>query len=127
MTLDEIDRELPNGFHDAEVRRLSVDFVARIATLELDLWIGSTDLPPDGGRETYRPATIELQGLSYVVVDPPDSTYPYARAKPIRIEISGGEHRADLPPLQPGAFASRFFVQEWNAFIAISALDARMK
>ena len=126
MTVTELDRELPNGFHDAQVRTIAVDFVARIVTIGLDLWSGSMDQPRGGGRETYRAAMLELRGLGYVVMEPPDARSSGAAAKPVRIDLCEVAASNNLPPPQAGAFVSRFFVQDWNAFITVSALDASL-
>jgi len=124
MTLDEIDSGLPNGFHDAEVSKLAVDFLQKTMTLDLDLWIGSMSMPLNAGRETYRTAKLELRNLAYFAVEPPDPKYPYAKPGAIKIDLCEVEDGSSLPAIQLGMFASRFFVNEWNAFIIVSALEA---
>jgi hypothetical protein len=41
MTLDELAVSLPNGFHDAELKTLALDYERREARLVLDLWSGT--------------------------------------------------------------------------------------
>ena len=43
MTLTDVDRELPNGFHDANLLRFAVDYAKATLSLDLDLWVGSPD------------------------------------------------------------------------------------
>jgi hypothetical protein len=93
-------------------------------TLDLDLWIGSMSMPLDAGRETYRAAKLELRGLAYFAVEPPDPKYPYAKPGAITVDLCDVEDGSSLPPIQSGMFASRFFVSEWNAFIIVSASEA---
>jgi hypothetical protein len=40
MTLQEIDNSLPNGLHDAQVRRVAIDYEKRIVKFSLLLWTG---------------------------------------------------------------------------------------
>ncbi|MGA2797903.1 MAG: hypothetical protein ABSE63_10010 [Thermoguttaceae bacterium] len=124
MTLDEIDSGLPKGFHDAEVSQLAVDFLQKTMTLDLDLWIGRMSMPLVADRETYGVAKLELRGLAYFAVEPPDPKYPYAKPGAITVDLCDVEDGSSLPPIQSGMFASRFFVSEWNAFIIVSASEA---
>ena len=61
MTLDELARTLPNGFHDAEVSTATLDYARGEARLILDVWIGDMEAPAKE-RETYR-----LAELTFVV------------------------------------------------------------
>jgi hypothetical protein len=40
VTLEDLENTLPNGLHDAEVHKLSVDYVGRTLTLDLSVWVG---------------------------------------------------------------------------------------
>ena len=46
MTLDELARTLPNGFHDAALHSLALDFNLRTAELLLEIWVGDPHAPP---------------------------------------------------------------------------------
>ena len=48
--IEELENTLPNGLHDAEVRRITVDYERRKVTLEVAVWVG--DEPPER-RESY--------------------------------------------------------------------------
>jgi hypothetical protein len=127
MTLDAVESSLPNGLHDALVHSLAVDFTTRVATLHLDIWIGDMEAPSRGGRETYRPARLELRGLAYLVSEPPDARYNYSEARPIKVDLCDADPTGPVPPLRPGDFAARFFVSAWNAFISVSARDTALE
>ncbi|MDO9022290.1 MAG: hypothetical protein Q8S73_31485 [Deltaproteobacteria bacterium] len=127
MTLDDLASDLPNGFHDAEVRKLTFDIAHRVARIDLDVWIGRIEAPPELGRETYRPAALDIHGVAYLVIEAPDPTYPYAKAGPISVDLCEPVDSGRLPPAQAGEFAARFFVNDWNSFISVSARDAALR
>lgn len=127
MTLAEIDAELPNGFHDAEVGRIDIDFRSRVVILELDVWIGDVGMPADAGRELYRPARLEVRGFSYFVVERPHSESPYAKPGPLELDFCGPEPIGDLPATRAGEFAATFFVADWNSCFSLSAADAELR
>ncbi len=129
MNLADLEQQLPNGFHDAEVSRISIDFLARNATLELEIWIGDMACPPEDGREVYRAARLELLGLAYLAMEPPDPNYGYLKERqpgPLDIDLSYVLSAEGHPLTQPGEFNARFFVYPWNSFIELSAVDARL-
>jgi hypothetical protein len=124
MTLDEVAGSLPNGFHDAELRAVTIDFVKREARLSLDIWIGDDD-----DREAYRRAELTLTGLIFWIVEPPDARYPYGQADHLIIDMGSvaslpREKQPTLPPIPESAFSNWLFVVEWNAFIYVAAEDA---
>src|SRR5580704_6466135 len=62
MTLRELEDTLPNGFHDAQIGSIAVDFLTASATLRLKIL---TSLP-DTEKETgvlYREIAVQLKGL----------------------------------------------------------------
>lgn len=72
--------------HDAQLHSIDVDYVARTASLDLDVWVG--DLSQQGhAREAYRHAKLALSGLVYFVVEPPDPGYAFNQPKPLRIDV----------------------------------------
>jgi hypothetical protein len=132
VTLEELDATLPSGFHDSYVSTLTIDYVQRKATLDIQVWIGSMAAPRGLDREKWRPGRLELSGLLFCAIDPPDSTYDYAKPAPLWIDVSPWEAlqtaRQDslVRGLPAGAFASRIFVQQWNAFIRVAAMKASL-
>jgi hypothetical protein len=75
VNIEELDRTLPNGFHDSCLRHVTVDYEAQTASLALDIWIGDVDAPPGAERERLRTARLELLGLEYFIVEAPDPRY----------------------------------------------------
>jgi hypothetical protein len=128
MTLEELENTLPNGLHDSEVKRISVDYEQRSLVLEIAVWVGSMDDAPER-REAYKSARIEISGLLFVAMDLPDPNYPF---KDGNLRINGCDMSKNLDKklvdsLPPDAFFRSLWVSEWNAFIHIAARDAQIR
>jgi hypothetical protein len=128
MTFEELDAEFPNGFDDAEIIGLSLDYKSRTATLQLSLRLDTPDSP---NSQEYRSGVLTIRGFYYVSIEPPDVEHLFYPSGS-RITVDGipedpttfqlFEHLK--PTLPAGAFCCRFFVYDWNAFIRIAAQHA---
>ena len=128
MNIEELDRTLPNGFHDSRLRGISVDYEAQTAFLALDIWIGDQEAQAGLERERLRPARLDLIGLEYLVLEPPDPRYKYRDAGSVTLDLCDSDPAiAGSRPISPGGFAARFFVNEWNAFIHFAAKDVCLR
>ena len=128
MTLNQLEHTLPNGLHDAELQDICVDYVQRRLTLQLQIWVGDLDGPSEK-REAYQKARIEISGLQFFAIDPPDPAYPYSDSKPSRIDISDMSKNLDerlLASLPAGTFFSSIWVNNWNGFAHIAAVNAHL-
>jgi hypothetical protein len=132
MTLDELDQKLPNGFHDAQIFSIEIDYAAGAAKFSLGLLVGWPE-DPEPERERYQKAELFLTGQCFCSIDPPFPTYSFIPdGRPIY--VSGDPAQPDhLPALRelsakfpPGTWCYRFFVHDWNGFIQIAARDARV-
>lgn len=127
MTLEELENTLPNGLHDAEVKKLNVDYEQRNLAIDVDIWVGKmTDSPQK--REAYRKGRIEISGLLFLVMEPPDPSYPFANDD---LRIDGCDLRQNLKQelldsLPGTAFFRSLWVSEWNAFIHIAGRSAQI-
>jgi len=127
MTLEEIADTLPNGFHDAQIKGMSINYVKRQVTLDLEIWV-SNSLEDDS--EMYRTAELKLFQFLFLVIEPPDPKYDYHDEKPLWVDGSSADPALKSPatkfpaPLPEGAFSYSFFVNDWNAFIHVAAIDA---
>jgi hypothetical protein len=128
VNLEDIDSALPNGLHDMLVDRLSIDFVARIATLDVSIWIGDLASSVVTEREERRRGDLVLEGLQFCVLEPPDPRYPFAKSDPLWfVDFADADPKVvGAIPLPPGAFSARFFVNQWNSFVHIAALKAAL-
>ncbi|HET6934443.1 MAG TPA: hypothetical protein VFI72_06360 [Candidatus Angelobacter sp.] len=132
MTLTEIDDQLPNGFHDAEVGQFSWNFAEGIALFDLILWTGTQDSP-----EIYRRGRIELQQISFIVLEPPQvrssDPKPY-RSSVGSLQVDGvltdetnlANFRKLKQELAPSTEIFSFYVVNWNSFIHVAANDAKL-
>jgi hypothetical protein len=130
MTFDDLAISLPSGFHDAELKSLTIDYTKREARLILDVWVAD-DLNSEE-REAYRLAEVILSGLLFWVSEPPDVRYPFNKAGGKRIDIGPMKLLKErdfvkLPPIPDDAFVNWIFVSDWNAFIYVAAQDAALK
>src|SRR5271157_2140727 len=85
MKLKELEDTLPNGLHDAEVRGIHIDYGLHRLTLDVDVWVGTLDDPP-GQREAYKSGQLDISGLIFLVMEPPDANYPYRISSEITID-----------------------------------------
>lgn len=128
MTLDELERSLPNGLHDAELVGLEVDYPARKAVLNVNVDIGDSDDAPSPSAQNYRAARIQFSGIQFVVIDPPTAENSYFRLS--LIDTGSGEPLTSpctLPPIREDCDLCWIFVTEWNSFIRISARDVDLE
>jgi hypothetical protein len=70
-SLDELlgGEEFHATFHDASVRRISVDYQARRWEVHLDVCVGDPDAEDEGVRERRRPGTLIVEGLAAWVME----------------------------------------------------------
>ena len=132
MQLVEIENSLPNGFHDAFLVSVDVDYTSRRGLIKLRLCVGDPDAETETERETYREANLELIDVVYFVIEGPDPHSKYAATKGLWID--GGQAKPDADPAMPisdellprDVFAYWFFVRDWNSFIHVAARDASL-
>jgi len=130
MTVEEIEMSLPNGLHDANLAKLAIDYVNNEAVF--DIRIDVSDAESTDQSEQCRFGSLTLSGLMFCVIEPPDPRYTYRNSSGLWITSSGPVTSDDiltkLPrPLPQGAFVHYLFINDWNAFIYIAAMDAHFK
>lgn len=132
MTLAELSRTLPHGFHDAELYSLCVDYISRQAELRFGIFVGLEPLTAEGDntfRIVYRQACVKLSGVEYLIVEPPQDAYDRDDAPMV---ISEGEgplpNGPKLPDLeQKDAFRYWFWVSQWQSPLCVAATEARLE
>lgn len=132
MTLDEIARLLPNGFHDAQLMTVKIDYCRHELCLGMKIWVGNLATSSGDVHEIYRAAVVTLSGLLFCVIEPPDPQYPYREADALTID-AGSITSLPTPAAAPlpseshkDSFTNWIFVQEWNAFLYVSATGASL-
>ena len=124
MTFEELDNALPNGFHDAKMREISLDLISPLITIKMDLLVG---LPNTPDPDAYRQGTINVVAPCLFVVDPPDPDYPFAPdGLPVNVSgwiVRSGENaKLDvlLKRLPPETTVFGFFLDDWNSYTYIA-------
>jgi len=128
VTLEDLERTLPNGLHDAEFVEIQVDYAVQTAVLGVNIDVGAGDNSASGDGENYRAARIRFFGIQFVVIDPPMAGDSYERVSVI--DTGSGEPRTSpcrLPPTREDCFLCWVFVTRWNSFVRISAHDVRLE
>jgi hypothetical protein len=128
MTFDELDQNYPNGFDDAEITFLTLNYRDRIAILELSLRGNSPEGPKS---QEYGRAVLKLHEFYYLSIEPPDQDH-LSRPWRSKITVDGlPEDSQDFPlyeylkpRLAQDGFCCRFFVHDWNSFIHVAAKTA---
>jgi len=115
-------------WHDAEVRKITVDYEHRRATIDLAVWVGDMDDPPER-REVYKEGQLEISGLLFLAIEPPDASYPFQDNPELIVDGCDMTNVIDkklLKSLPAYAFVRSFFVKDWNSFIHIAAKEAAL-
>lgn len=130
MHLADLEKTLPNGFHDAVLQAIDIDYASRCARFRLRLLTGSPEAATESGRESRSSAVLTLRNVLYLVIEPPRQQLSEA-GKELWIDAgpAGAESAAAPAPgqsLPPHAFAYWIFVHEWNSFIHFAATNAEL-
>jgi hypothetical protein len=128
VTLEQIETTLPSGFHDAQLRRVDIDYAARAARLDLVVDVGDPGADHIGDREAWRAAHLVLTDVLFLVFEPP-ATRPEAYAGEACITASAPatrDQRERLPAVPAGYFCHAFFASNWNAHLYAAAREARL-
>jgi hypothetical protein len=123
-TLEQLERDLPNGFHDTKLCHLEVNYERGEVVMTMD--VDASD--PDATKKPqYRRGQLQINGMAFFSMDVPDSV---SDAKPLWIDAGPGQPSKSvvvLPEVPPDCFLHWFFVNEWNGFIRVAARDAAFK
>jgi hypothetical protein len=132
MKIEEIERTLPNGFHDAVIERIDLNYLKREAKLYLNMQIQNCGSGEVSSCPINRTGIITLSELLFCIIEPPDPQYPYQSVEGLWITSSGPtdsiKTQTELRKLMSEEyFTHYFFVSNLNAFIYIAAKDARFE
>ena len=130
MTIEEIRRSFPNGFHDSDILGIHIDYLRGEVIFLMDIDLSSPDMEVD---EPNRTGELKLSGLLYCVIEPPD----YSLAKEYvfcedRLWIASDSSDFSLlkecpklpEPIPDGGFRHWFFISGHNCFIYVAAMSA---
>lgn len=126
MTLEEIEKDLPNGLHDAKLRSLMHNYDSGTLILHIEVLTG---LPENSisERSTYRDALISFSDVLLCYVEQPENE----RIIGVRGSVSFQFWRTESGTF-PSNFTDRFpagallytlYIHEWESSIHIVAGD----
>ncbi len=127
MTFDELDRSLPNGFHDAWIKRIEVDYVARKVSFVMEILVGLPEDPP-GRRSRLRDGLVVLEGMEFIVIEPPTPGAAIEKDRGLWVDSYVGgplPPEAESLPTPADCFLAAFYVDQLNSCMCIAARDAR--
>jgi len=130
MSIEQIENKLPNGLHDAIMRRYIVDYEKCSLEFFVDVWVGDLASDVEEDRERYLAGVLRFDGLVYFVVDPPSESeitfepFSFDVGDPSEVEIKSAK---GLPSPPAGTFRTYFFVYELNAFMHICASSVEFR
>lgn len=126
-TINKLAHTLPNGFHDAELLALSIDYTARTLSLRFSLWVGTMAHPAGAERERYALAMLSIQDFQSCIIEPPQGAMQLDEHD--QTTVDGVEFRnaeTKLPKLDEGMFQYEFFGFNWNSSIYVAARTATL-
>jgi len=137
VNLAEAENLLPNGLHDADLVRYSVDYETRTAEFEFNAWTGDMQAPPGPERERHERLILRVKGVYFIAIDPPDARPEYRDRKDLPEVLgfsawNGKPHVAKniealAASLPQGLFCESGFVRNWNAFLHIAGESAEIE
>jgi hypothetical protein len=131
MTIKEIEKQLPNGFHDSKLKRVAINYEKREIELLFDVFVERRQDEHTGGVR-FREGTLKAFGLFSCVIEPPDPNYLCQLGMGLWVADSGEIAEGNCPiklsyALPKSAFGHYFYINDWNAFIYLIASEARFE
>lgn len=128
MTIIEIEERLPNGFHDAKINRMYIEYVDRTLIIEINIIISE----PNDVEIISKNVILNISGLVFCSIGLPDYSYNIPGFTEAWISASMSEKPKELTINKPfyhpdGAFEHYFYINNWNTYIVIVALDANLE
>lgn len=130
VTIEELEKELPNGFHDAQIDSMLLDYRQRKMVIEMRLWTGDLTSKEKHERELSREARLIVTGLLFFIIEPPDPRYVGEQKVTISSSGSGSppnRHIAVSAQTPENVFVHWFYVSTWNAFMHVAAESAQLE
>jgi hypothetical protein len=109
-----------------------VDYIARTAELELEVWVAEAVTNNREENEAYRRGCLRLCGLLFFNVDVPNEEALPEAPHGLQIEAATADESYFIKPMWPteplpdGAFRRSFvFTNEWNSGVHFAAEQAK--
>ena len=126
MTLEDLDRTLPNGLHDAKIRTMTHNFERAIVRLEADILVGLPDDPPED-RYRYRAGEILFHRVLFCTVEMPENERILGHSGSIWFKFwrmePGLLAEKVAKRLSPETLCYSLYILEWESQIQIACED----
>ncbi len=127
MTTAAIAAQLPNGFHDAVLRELHVEFAKQEVLFDFEFWVGDLDAETEEGREAMRPGMLRLTGVVSVRIEPPDPRYQFSMPDGVYLDADFGAYPGEPEAPDDGLVRLWFYVSTWNARMTFTAKGCELE
>ena len=124
--MEEVEAQLPNGFHDGVLRHLAIDYAAATLTLDVSFWIGEVGTET---VETSRLGRVTCSGVAFLAIDPPIEP-PFGPIEGTIIDSGSGApitRPITLPPLPGDTSLYWLFLDPGQTFIRFAARAAALE
>jgi len=126
-TTEPITAQLPNGFHDAVLQELTVDFAKAEVRFRFEFLVGMPDAQTEEGREAMRPGVLRLTGVTSMTIEPPDPRYQFSKDGGVKVDGDFGAYPGDPAPPDDGLVRLWLYVSTWNARMMFTAKGCELE
>ena len=130
MDLLTIEELLPNGFHDAYLSELTLDFIGREANILLDVLMANDNQPVG---ERYKKCRLTLHDCAVVLLEPAVAYREIKAPEGLEVDRTEFGEEDQKRIIEAGYrvpkenFWLALFVYEWNSRIVINARDGKLQ
>jgi hypothetical protein len=126
MTLEQLEQELPNGLHDAQIISIKRNFENESLILDVHILVGLPDNPPET-RSEYRKAVISFTGVKLFIVESPDAASAFSAPGGVWFSAGRSAPGTFSPEIERKLASCKetysFFILDWESNIHIAATD----
>jgi hypothetical protein len=113
--------QLPNGFHDALLEALHVEFAREEVQLGFKFLVGTPDAETEELREAMRPGLLRLTGVTSMLIEAPDPRYNFSMDDGVSVDGGFGAYPGETVPSEDGLLRLWLFISTWNARMMFAA------
>jgi hypothetical protein len=127
MTSEEVLAQLPNGFHDAVLKELHVEFAKQEVRLPFDFLVGVPHAATEEGREAMRPGVLRLTGVTSMLIEPPTRGAEFAMDDGVYVNGKFGVYSGEPAPPDDGLVRLWFYVTTWDSRMMFTAKGCELE
>lgn len=125
MTIEDIDKNLPNGLHDSRLIELHIDYINKECMLTLNIDISNIGDSNNANKPNYSKGMLKFSGLLFYIIEPPHFLYLPNDGLWISdtglVTIKDVYNKKTSIQVPDDSFIYYLFINNWNAFIYICA------